>query len=115
MIVTKRFGFSAGHTLPTVDKKEENFHGHNYDLEVSVSGEIEGDGRVMEGSEIDRIVNERVVGRLDRSYLNNLIEIPTMENISMWVWRQLEGALPLLSAVRVYETSKSSVTYRGED
>jgi 6-pyruvoyltetrahydropterin/6-carboxytetrahydropterin synthase len=50
---------------------------------------------------------------LDHSYLNEMIDNPSAENIAIWIWQRLKQDLPL-HEIRVFETTTSFVTYRGE-
>jgi len=92
-------------------------HGHNYKIEVEVSGEVEpvfegnsDSGMIMDFSELDRRVNQFVIEKLDHQIINNVLPIyPTAENLAQWVF----DAVPLLRSghqmerVRVWETSDS--------
>jgi 6-pyruvoyltetrahydropterin/6-carboxytetrahydropterin synthase len=64
-------------------------------------------------------VRERVVSRLDHSYVNDVIEQPTAENIAHWIWEQIEAHVRrpncALSSVEVWETSASCATLRAGD
>lgn len=73
-------------------------HGHNYVLEVTVAGEPDPEtGFVFDLGELDRILREEVVERLDHQHLNHAVEefregglIPTTENIVRWLWGRVE-------------------------
>jgi 6-pyruvoyltetrahydropterin/6-carboxytetrahydropterin synthase len=113
MLVTKEFRFDAAHNLVHYKGKCERLHGHGYRLFVTVSGPVREDGLVMDFEDLHRVVRERVIQRLDHSYLNDLIPQSSAENIALWIWRELRD-LPL-HEIRLYETPTSFVTYRGED
>jgi 6-pyruvoyltetrahydropterin/6-carboxytetrahydropterin synthase len=115
MFVTKKFTFSAAHFLTKYKGKCENLHGHTYKLTVTVEGDMKDDGMVIDFVELKKIVNERVIDKLDHSSLNDLFENPTAELIAKWVWEQL-GDIPgaRLYEVKLWESSTSSVTYRGQ-
>ena len=62
---------------------------------------------------LKKVVNGKVVDKLDHTYMNDTIPISTAENISIWIWEQLKSDLPLYE-LTLYETEDSFVTYRGE-
>lgn len=117
MRVTKRFRFEAAHHLPGYDGKCARPHGHGYRLEVTVEGPIRDDGLVFDFYDLKRIVSERVVDRLDHRDLNDLIEMPSAENVLVWIRDALAGALDAAPVVelRLYETEDSWVTMTGEE
>ena len=85
--------------LPFHPGKCARMHGHSYRLEVAVRGPIEARGPARGMIEdFDRI--ERMVQRSRRRrcsttrHLNDFIENPTVENIVLWIWKRLDGALP---------------------
>jgi 6-pyruvoyltetrahydropterin/6-carboxytetrahydropterin synthase len=113
VLVTRRFTFESAHHLPNYPGKCARPHGHGYRLEVSVGGPVRDDGLVMDFHELARIVEDRVIRHLDHKDLNELIEVPSAENIVSWIWRQL-GELPV-QELRLWETEDSSVTMRESD
>ena len=135
MIVTAKLTFSAAHRLHndkfdadwnrrTFDKcNNPGGHGHNYTLQVSVRGKIDPDsGMVIDLGELKRLMQERVVERVDHRHLNNDVDflrgvIPTAENLARAFWQQLAPAIThgTLYEVALQETETNSVVYRGED
>ena len=135
MIVTARLTFSAAHRLHndkydadwnrrTFDKcNNPGGHGHNYILQASVRGKINPEsGMVIDLGELKRIMQERVVERVDHRNLNNDVDflrgvIPTAENLARAFWQQLAPAIKhgALCEIVLPETEKNSVVYRGED
>jgi 6-pyruvoyltetrahydropterin/6-carboxytetrahydropterin synthase len=131
--VTRRVHFCAGHRLHNPDWDEErnratyglcnnpNGHGHNYDLEVTVEGEVDPEtGYVMDLKKLKDLLGETVLGDLDHANLNVDVPwladvIPTTENLALAIWRRLEGRLgPVrLTGVRLWETERNMVEYRG--
>jgi len=109
MIVTKIFRFEASHKLEGYNGKCANLHGHSYKLHVSVSGDVK-DGFVMDFHELKKIVQEEVISQLDHTYLNDIIEFPTAENMLKWIWDKLEGKVNI-SKLLMYETEDSYVEY----
>jgi len=132
--VTRRVHFSAGHRLhnPAFDDDRNrrtyglcnnpNGHGHNYDLEVTVSGEIDPDtGFVMDLKRLKELLGEQVLSDLDHANLNVDVAwlagvIPTTENLAVAIWHRLDGRLGdvQLECVRIWETERNMVEYRGE-
>jgi 6-pyruvoyltetrahydropterin/6-carboxytetrahydropterin synthase len=125
--VTRRLTFAAGHILvrPEWDRarNREVFgacsgdHGHNYELEVTVSGSIDEEtGMVINLKEVDRIVKVLVIQDVDHRHLNRDVPwlegcLPTTENVASAIWRRLEGKLPSarLERVRLKETENNVV------
>ncbi len=126
--------FSAAHRLHREDWDAEtnrrvfdkcnnpSGHGHTYQLEVAVEGEIDPEtGYVMDFADLKRAVQENVIHHLDRRHLNYDVEFlrgvnPTAENIAIGIWRQLEGrvAPARLARITLNETEKNRVIYEGE-
>jgi 6-pyruvoyltetrahydropterin/6-carboxytetrahydropterin synthase len=130
--VTRRVHFNAAHRLHRPELSDEenrrifgpcnnaNFHGHNYELEVTVSGDVDAStGYVADLGIVKRIVEERVVQKLDHKNLNlDVAEFarlnPTAENIVVVIWKLLEGHVPgRLSRLVLWETPRNYVTYEG--
>jgi 6-pyruvoyltetrahydropterin/6-carboxytetrahydropterin synthase len=134
MIVTARLQFAAAHRLHNdqfdaewnrrVFDKCDNpgGHGHNYVIEVSVSGSIDPDtGMVIDLKRLKSIVRERIIDEVDHKNLNTDVEFlqnvnPTAENLAMIFWKRLEGAVApsRLEQILLRETENNSVIYRGE-
>jgi len=111
-ILTKKFEFEAAHQLPWHKGKCSQLHGHTYKLEVSIAGELNKDGVVMDFGEIKDIVQEKVISKLDHSYLNDVIQNPTAENLITWIAEQIEKPIQEKAAklykIKLYETTNSS-------
>lgn len=131
--VTRRVHFNAAHRLhnPALAAEENrrifgpcnnpNYHGHNYELEVSVAGEIDPrTGYVADLGEVKRVAEETVLRALDHKNLNlDVPEFadlnPTAENIVVVIWRMLEGKLPgKLVRLVLWETPRNKVEYSGD-
>ena len=132
--LTRRAEFSSAHFY-WVDawSEEENVrvfgkcanrsgHGHNYTLEVTVAGEVDGvSGFVVDLKELKEILEHEVVKVYDHRHLNHEVPefktmVPTTENIAIAIWRRLEGKIPnaRLHRVRVYEMADLFADYYGE-
>ncbi|MFQ5690601.1 MAG: 6-pyruvoyl tetrahydropterin synthase family protein [Gemmatimonadota bacterium] len=130
--VTRRVHFAAGHRLhnPELDESENratfgacnNLHGHNYDLDVTVEGEVDpASGFVIDLGRLRDLVEAVVVRDVDHTNLNEDVEWmrgvnPTAENLVVQIWRRLEGRLDgaTLVHLKLWETERNSVEYSGE-
>jgi 6-pyruvoyltetrahydropterin/6-carboxytetrahydropterin synthase len=94
-------------------------HGHSYRLEVALSGPVQTDGpargMVEDFDTIERIVDERIVDRLDHQNLNDLIENPTAENILFWIWERLASELGGLDELILWETTTACAVLRKDE
>jgi 6-pyruvoyltetrahydropterin/6-carboxytetrahydropterin synthase len=113
MIVTKSFRFDAAHKLNNYKGPCSQLHGHTYTLHVSVKGEIDQNGLVIDFKDLKEIVKNEIISELDHKYLNEIINQPTAENICVWIWKKLSGKLNLYE-LKLYETPDCYVVYRGE-
>jgi len=130
--LTRRYWFSASHRLhseamsaaenrATYGKCNNPYgHGHNYALEVRVSGPIDPEtGMVVNLVDLDEFVRREVLERYDHQNLNTLQEfakvVPTTENLCMQVYDILKRgfALAHLEGVRLEETMMNSFEYTG--
>lgn len=99
-----------------------NFHGHNYDLIVKLTGEINAEtGYVFDMKVLKDIIEEHVVQRYDHKNLNLdvpefLNKIPSAENIAVSIWNILRDKInhEYDISVVLYETPRNFVEYSGE-
>ena len=132
--VTRHLHFSAGHRLHRSEWDEERNrevfgacsnpagHGHNYDLEVTVEGEVDPEtGFVIDLKRLKELVRGLVIEDVDHANLNEDVPWmdginPTVENLAVRIWRRLEGRLDgaELASVKLWETDRNVVEYRGE-
>lgn len=118
MEIFREYRIEAAHRLPNVPQVHKCYrlHGHSFRIGIHVCGEVDPDsGWVMDFADIDAAF-QPVFDSLDHGYLNEIegLENPTSENLARWIWSRIEGSLPHLSAVHVYETCTSGCIYRGE-
>ena len=106
------FHFAASHYLTNYHGKCENLHGHNYKLIVTIEGEMKSDGMVMDYKEIKRLVKEKAINKLDHSNLNDLLDNPSSEHLSIWIWDRLKDFLPL-KKITIFETENYFCEYEG--
>lgn len=129
--VVRREHFNAAHRLYRKDwsnaENEKvfgkcslpNFHGHNYEVEVKVTGEInEETGFVMDIKDLSDLVNAQIVERFDHKNLNlDVAEFsnlnPTAENIALVIHRILRPYIDekLELFIRLFETPRNFVEY----
>ena len=115
--VWKEFRFDAAHTLeasPTGDPRYRRMHGHSYQVEVWLCGNVSEKGWVVDMGEFETRIAS-VAQRLDHYYLNDVegLGIPTMENISAFVWRALEDVPGLNKIVVRRDSAREGCVYRG--
>ncbi|MCH7403098.1 6-pyruvoyl tetrahydropterin synthase family protein [Belliella kenyensis] len=98
-----------------------NFHGHNYELIIKLTGEIDADtGYVYDMKILSDLIKEKVLNKFDHKNLNldteEFKEInPTAENIAVVVWNILRKEIDIKYdlIVRLYETERNFVEYDG--
>ena len=132
--ITRRETFAAAHRLfkPELSDEENlklfgkcsnpNWHGHNYTLEVIVSGEVDVEtGFVMDLKDLKEIVRNNVISKVDHKNLNLDTDfmkgkIPTSENIVIAIWNELKDKITKgkLFSVKLYETENNYFEYKGE-
>jgi 6-pyruvoyltetrahydropterin/6-carboxytetrahydropterin synthase len=130
--LSRRYLFSASHRLHSdAMSDDENRvtygkcnnpygHGHNYRLEVTVSGPVDAStGMVCNLVDLDRFVEREVLARYDLENLNTLKEfsknVPTTENLCVEIFEILQRGFPQahLERVRLEETMMNSFEYAG--
>lgn len=132
--VSRKAHFNAAHRLYRKDWTAEqneavfgkcnnpNFHGHNYELIVSVTGKINPEtGYVMDIKDLADIIYEEVETQFDHKNLNlDVPEFqdlnPTAENIVVVIWNKIRKRIVDGNDLEVvlYETPRNFVTYKGE-
>ena len=131
--LTRRYQFAASHRLHRPNFSEaENAriygkcsnpygHGHNYVLEVTVTGPVDpATGMIANLGQLDPFVEREVVEAFDHKYLNEEVpefvrNVPTAENICREIFRRLKPfPAARLERVRLEETNKNSFEFDGE-
>ncbi len=130
---TRRLRFNAAHRVhnPALSDEENarlfgkcnnpNWHGHNYTLEVSVSGEVDPvTGYVMDLGRLKAVVEREVIAQLDHRNLNLEVPFlqginPTTENLVVACWQVIAPlvAPATLTRLRLWETENNHVEYDG--
>lgn len=120
MYLSREFRFDAAHNLVNYKGKCENLHGHTYKLKITLAGEPDNEnGMVLDFVVLKNIVQEKVINRLDHTYLNDIIKQSTAENMAKWIWEELvddlKGKNYALYELTLWETESSSVTLTSEN
>jgi 6-pyruvoyltetrahydropterin/6-carboxytetrahydropterin synthase len=130
-IINRRAQFSASHRywLPELTAAEnvEKFgpctrapgHGHNYVLYVSMEGDLDQYGMVLNLSDVKQVIKREVTAHLDFSYLNQVWEefqqsLPTTENMARVIWQRLAPHLPLVR-IQLFEHPELWAEYEGNN
>ncbi|HPP09048.1 MAG TPA: 6-carboxytetrahydropterin synthase, partial [bacterium] len=98
--------------------KCENLHGHNWKVDVTVGGEINRSGMVIDFG-ILKMALEQVLSKLDHKYLNDIGYFkkvnPSSENVAFYIFKQLEKNLKIdnvrIKKVTVWENEKQCASY----
>ena len=104
--IFKEFTFEAAHHLAmnvTDGHRYSRLHGHSFQVRIFFKGRAdEKRNWVCDFEEIDRRITE-LRAELDHQYLNEIVglEVPTLENISRWIWNRLDYQLPDLNRILV--------------
>jgi len=130
----RRYRFSASHRLHTPQLSEEENsrvfgkcnnpygHGHNYVVEVSMSGDVDAaTGMIANLADLDAFVERQVLEEFDHKSLNEDVpafreKVPTTENLCIEIFRRLKSfPKAKLERIRVEETGNNSFEYAGEN
>src|SRR6266403_1080831 len=132
--LTRKIEFSASHLYhnPAFSAEENrrvfgkcnnpHGHGHNYVLEVSMSGDVDpSTGMIANLADLDAFVERQVLEEFDRKSLNEdvpafLDKVPTTENLCIEIYRRLKSfPHAKLERIRVQETGNNSFEYAGDN
>ena len=132
-IITKKYHFCASHKYGNSNWSEEknyevfgkdyNNHGHNYILEVSVTGPIDPDsGWLVDLQKLNVLVRSRIVDVMDHSQIEKDIDWfkgkqPSSENILVWAWNEIAPRMEqgILRRLRLVETHSIFTDYYGPE
>jgi len=133
--LTRAEHFNAAHKLynPSWSKEKndevfgkcanDNWHGHNYDLFVTIKGVPDPDtGFLVDAKKLSTVINQHVIDKLDHRNLNLDVDFMqgkmcSSENLAIEIWNQLQPHLPAhvqLHCIKLYETPRICVEYFGE-
>lgn len=107
MIIGKTFEFSAAHHLPHVHElhKCRRVHGHNYKVEVVLDGPRNPDlGWVADYGDL-KPFGDFIDSTLDHRDLNDVLDNPTAENLTVYLWHHAELRIDLPEGVILYEVT----------
>jgi 6-pyruvoyltetrahydropterin/6-carboxytetrahydropterin synthase len=130
----RRYRFAASHRLHSEKLTEEENsrvygkcnnpygHGHNYVLEISVSGPVDpATGMIANLADLDGFVEREVIEAFDHRSLNEEVlafreKVPTTENVCIEIYERLKRfPNAKLERVRIEETANNSFEYAGEE
>ncbi len=134
--ITRKEHFNAAHKLHNPNWSDEknletfgkcanpNWHGHNYNLFVTVKGQINPEtGYSANLKDISALIRKHVTDKLDHKNLNLDVDfmkgiMPSTENVAIAIWNQLKPHIEALGSelhcVKLYETENNYVEYFGE-
>ena len=135
IFITRKEHFNAAHRLfkPEYDDAKNlevfgkcsnpNWHGHNYELMVTVKGEVNPEtGFLMNLKELSRLINIFVLDKLDHKNINMEVDfmsgkLASTENLAIAIWGQLDQPIKdagaQLHRIMLYETERNFVEYYG--
>jgi len=132
--IKQQYDFSAAHRLHTDELSDEENqrvfgkcnnpagHGHNYRVEITARCPITPGGQILSVEQLDQVVDECVIEKLDHKHLNVDVPAfaelnPSVEHIARVIYQMLEEPIgkvgAILQQVTVWETAKTSCTYAG--
>ncbi len=134
--ITRRERFNAAHRLFRAGYSDEknleifgkcsnpNWHGHNYQLFVTVKGEVDEDtGFLINLKTLSKIIRERIISKVDHKNINLEVDfmkgkLASTENLAISIWNELEEPVAALNAqlhcVKVTESENNYVEYFGD-
>lgn len=134
--ITRRERFNAAHRLFKAEFTDEqnlevfgkcsnpNWHGHNYELFVTVKGEIdESTGFLLNLKKLSKVIREKVITKLDHKNINLEVDfmqgkLASTENLAVGIWKELEYLIHSLGAelhcVKVSESENNYAEFFGE-
>ncbi|MDR2224250.1 MAG: 6-carboxytetrahydropterin synthase [Flavobacteriaceae bacterium] len=133
LTISRKAHFNSAHRLYRKDWSDEknqlifgkcnnpNYHGHNYELIVHVTGELDEEtGFVMDLKELSDLIKSEIEEAFDHKNLNldvpEFFDLnPTAENIAIVIWRKLRPFIPNDKDLEVvlYETARNFVSFKG--
>jgi len=137
IFVSRQEHFNAAHKLynPNWSKEKnvevfgpcanENWHGHNFDLIVTVKGDPHKDtGFVVDLKQLSQLIRNKVIDKLDHKNLNLDVDfmegkMASTENLAIEIWKILEPEIVILNntaqlhRIKLYETPRNFVEYFG--
>jgi 6-pyruvoyltetrahydropterin/6-carboxytetrahydropterin synthase len=115
--VARRFTFEAAHRLPGHPGHCDRYHGHSYKLVVFAEGPVDqSTGMVIDFGDLDRLVKEVIISRVDHMDLTELFPFhTTVENLATWILISLLEHDERICKLQLWETENSYVELTVED
>ena len=135
IFITRRERFNAAHRMFKKEWSDEqnlrvfgkcsnpNWHGHNYDLYVTVKGDVDPQtGLLMNLKDLSKIIKEKVIEEMDHKNMNIEVEfmkdkIASSENLAMAIWDVLKPEIDNLGiklhCIKIEETENNIIEYFG--
>ena len=133
MYITRRERFSSAHRLLNEKiSNQENIdifgkchelHGHNYELFVTVTGNIKPKtGMIIDLKDLKKIIKDNVTSKIDHNFINNVSfmqgKVTTTENLCIQIWKELSEPIKSLGAklhkIKIHETENNYFEYFGQ-
>lgn len=111
MLLSKSFFFKAKHKLQ--DAEGQPLHEHNYKLMIEIESKINDIGMIMDTRTLTTTVEKVIVAQLKNAFLNDYMKQPTLENITVWIWKELTPYVKKLKTVRLFENPTLFIEYNG--
>lgn len=133
--ITRRESFNAAHKLSRAEWSDEqnlevfgkcanpNWHGHNYQLFVTIKGEVNPEtGFLVDLKWLKKVINDEIILKIDHKNLNLDVDflksvLPSTENLAIAIWNILNPILAKhnaqLHCIKINETENNSVEYYG--
>ena len=119
MKIYRTYTLHSARFIPTLDTNHpcSKMHGHTFKIIIEIDGSIdEQTGFVMDFYDLDIIVNDKIINKIDHKILNDIegLENPSSEHLSVWIWNQLIVHIPILSEITVSEDIGTGIKYSGQ-
>lgn len=121
--VSKKFSFSAAHQV--TDNNHEQLHGHNYTVSVTLKGNLNNEGFLIDQDKLESLIYTHAIYPLDHSFLNEQLKPlnPTVEILTLYIYNKIETCLRIceyttnlkIAEITVYETDSYSATIKGSN
>jgi len=112
MLLSKSFFLKAKHKLK--DAEGQPLHEHFYKLMVEIESKVNDIGMIIDTRTLTNTVEKTIVAQLDNSFLNDYMKQPTLENIAVWIWKELKPYVKNMTCVRLFENRTLYVEYKGD-
>ena len=117
MKIFRTYRIHAARYIPTLNDIHpcKKMHGHTFKIIIELDGPINNDGFVMDFYDLDKIVKDKVISKIDHKVLNDIsgLKNPSSEHLAVWVWEQLIIELDYLHQVTISEDHGTGIKYLG--